>query len=284
LVKWQAFNSLIEYIVISDVMHISCQRTCDHVIVARRTIHFEIVLFASEAPVRGSIELAAATQQRTSTSFRISHGSLLTAALLTRPVVLAAYRIVAGWQGRRHYVSEEKERLEHERDKPLFSSWQRGFSMIRTRADQITHLDNLINSSSWNERRTFIDMIRPFSLTLPQVAVLSVLERFQPSMLIGEISEMTLTPPSSMTHTLDRLVERGLVERTAHPTDRRAMLISLTSQGHQLVSEIQSARREHFAEICESLSDGELAQLAVLLDKMAHPPRVQATAGSVSAK
>ena len=150
--------------------------------------------------------------------------------------------------------------------------------MTNTRTEQIAHLDSLLNSSSWHERRTFSDMIRPFSLTLPQFAVMAVLERFRPPLSISEISELTLTPPSSMTHTIDRLVERGLVQRTSHPTDRRAMLVSLTEQGHDLVSQIQVARQEHFAELCAPLTDHELGLLTELLEKMAHPPQVQTLA------
>jgi DNA-binding MarR family transcriptional regulator len=79
-----------------------------------------------------------------------------------------------------------------------------------------------------------------------------------------------------MTHTIDRLVERGLIERSAHPTDRRSMLISLTPHGHELIAEIQAARRGHFEALCDPLTREELDQLVTLFDKMMDPSRAPA--------
>lgn len=141
--------------------------------------------------------------------------------------------------------------------------------MTSNRDDQIAMLAELLNGCSSRERRSHIDMIRPFALTLPQFAVMATLERYQPDMPVSRLSDLTLTPPSSMTHTLDRLVERGLVRRTPHPTDRRAMLISLTASGESMVAGIQAARREHVTTLCAPLTNEELHQLTLLLKKMA---------------
>lgn len=55
---------------------------------------------------------------------------------------------------------------------------------------------------------------------------------------MGEASEDVMLADGVMTGVVDRLEERGLVERLKDSTDRRATLIALTSGGHQLAKEI----------------------------------------------
>src|SRR5690348_12971483 len=48
------------------------------------------------------------------------------------------------------------------------------------------------------------------------------------------LAEEWETDASTLTWLIDRLSERGLVERRAHPTDRRVREVVLTEQGEQL--------------------------------------------------
>ena len=73
-------------------------------------------------------------------------------------------------------------------------------------------------------------------LTLAQVRVLRWLAK-QP-LSLGQLgNDLALAPPS-MTRLVDRLEERGLIERHRDNEDRRRVLASLTRAGRQLVSEI----------------------------------------------
>jgi DNA-binding MarR family transcriptional regulator len=78
---------------------------------------------------------------------------------------------------------------------------------------------------------------------------------------------LSVTPPH-ITALLDRLQERGLVERKASDEDRRAQVLSVTRKGGELVRKaterIVAAERAAFA-----LSAGEQAMLAELLHKVA---------------
>ena len=74
--------------------------------------------------------------------------------------------------------------------------------------------------------------------------------------------------PSSMTHRLDRMVERGLIERAPDPGNRTRVLVRLSDAGYELYA---AAIRESDlveADLLESLTPTEIDQLAELLEKV----------------
>lgn len=73
-------------------------------------------------------------------------------------------------------------------------------------------------------------------LTLVQVRVLRRLAK-QPRSLGHLGADLMLAPPS-MTRLVDRLEERGLIERRRDDDDRRKVLATITAEGRRLVSAI----------------------------------------------
>lgn len=53
-------------------------------------------------------------------------------------------------------------------------------------------------------------------------------------MTMRELAERMSCEPSNATFVVDRLEQRGLIERRAHPTDRRARQLVLTRDGAEL--------------------------------------------------
>ena len=104
-------------------------------------------------------------------------------------------------------------------------------------------------------------------LTQGEWAVLATLAKSHESQVTpSQLAELTSVAPSSMTHRLDKMAQRGLVQRTPDPDNRTRILVSLTSEGWDLFS---SAVRE--ADVVESdtlrkLSAPERRELARLLE------------------
>jgi len=73
-------------------------------------------------------------------------------------------------------------------------------------------------------------------LTLVQVRVLRRLAK-QPRSIGSLGADLMLAPPS-MTRLIDRLEERGLIERRRDDEDRRKVLAKITDEGRRLVSAI----------------------------------------------
>ncbi len=78
-------------------------------------------------------------------------------------------------------------------------------------------------------------------LSPPQGIVLRFLDEPRP---MGELASMMRCDNSNMTGIVDRLEERGLVQRTAAEHDRRVKLIALTEQGRELRDELSRRMAE----------------------------------------
>src|SRR6266487_5256860 len=73
---------------------------------------------------------------------------------------------------------------------------------------------------------------------------------------INEIGKKILLTSGSITVAIDRLEKRGLVERRAHGTDRRARIVHLTKEGKKLITR---AYADHAADM-ERLSSTSLTR------------------------
>jgi DNA-binding MarR family transcriptional regulator len=73
--------------------------------------------------------------------------------------------------------------------------------------------------------------------------VLTLLAHHGPQPM-GRLAEILDASMSSATGIIDRMAERGLVERVSVPDDRRVVLVRPTEAGEQLVDEAELVRSE----------------------------------------
>jgi DNA-binding MarR family transcriptional regulator len=102
-----------------------------------------------------------------------------------------------------------------------------------------------------------------------EVGVLRVL-RAGPRRITELAAEERVTQPA-ITLLVNRLAERGWVERVADPSDGRAVLVSLTETGEEVFERLRSEYRALLHEEMASLEDGEVETLAAavaILDKL----------------
>ncbi|MDQ1588394.1 MAG: hypothetical protein QOJ77_1559 [Microbacteriaceae bacterium] len=78
----------------------------------------------------------------------------------------------------------------------------------------------------------------------------------------------TLVSSGTMTNRIDRLVERGLVERRTDPNDGRGILVQMTGQGLTRVDAAITRLVDAEAEILASLPARDRERLAALLRKL----------------
>ena len=79
------------------------------------------------------------------------------------------------------------------------------------------------------------------------------------------IADRLLVSSASMTSLLDTLEGRGLVERHAHPTDRRKVLIQLTGEARQIVDRMLPTVHAVATEAIADLTETEREQLVTAL-------------------
>lgn len=92
---------------------------------------------------------------------------------------------------------------------------------------------------------------RMHDMTRAQWAMLLWLER-KPGITQKELSDLLEVEPISVARLVDRLEQRGMVERRDDPADRRIWRLHLLPEAHPLLQEIKAER----AEIAEMIADG----------------------------
>jgi DNA-binding MarR family transcriptional regulator len=88
------------------------------------------------------------------------------------------------------------------------------------------------------------------SVTLTALSALGTLKKRGP-MSAGDLAAYERVQPPSMTKVIAGLEEKGLVERAAHPTDRRSAIIAITAAGLEL---LDSERRNRDAWLTQRLA------------------------------
>lgn len=107
----------------------------------------------------------------------------------------------------------------------------------------------------------------PHGITPGQYAVLQCLWD-EDGQTPGHLSERLLLDSSSMTGVLDRIEQKGLIERRAIPSDRRAVQVVLTEQGRQLKEPVLQAIKDANRKALAKLEPEEAKVLRDLLGKI----------------
>ncbi|GAA1505109.1 MarR family transcriptional regulator [Dactylosporangium maewongense] len=107
-------------------------------------------------------------------------------------------------------------------------------------------------------------------LTITQLSALTSLE-LNGALTPRELADAERVQPPTLTKIVAKLEERGLVQRTPHPTDGRQVILAATESGRAVVVEHRRARDEWLARRLASLSPDEretLAKAAEILGRL----------------
>lgn len=107
----------------------------------------------------------------------------------------------------------------------------------------------------------------PREISLTAAATLSHLRRHGATRLTALASEQGVSQPS-MTQLVKRLEREGLLRRSADPQDGRAVQVTITDAGLNLLDERRRRRTERLAELIEELPAGERRELAAAAETL----------------
>ncbi len=85
----------------------------------------------------------------------------------------------------------------------------------------------------------------------------------------NRLGRLAAMDPATIQGVIQRLAERGHIQRLPDPTDRRRMVLSLTPSGQALVAELLGRIRQVNADILSPLSESEQLEFVALLRKLA---------------
>jgi DNA-binding MarR family transcriptional regulator len=108
-------------------------------------------------------------------------------------------------------------------------------------------------------------------LTVTQLSALTSLQ-LAGALTPRELADAERVQPPTMTKIVGRLEERGLVQRTPHPTDGRQVILATTAAGQAVLAQFERARDEWLARKLAELTAEEreiLRRAAEILQKVA---------------
>ncbi len=101
-------------------------------------------------------------------------------------------------------------------------------------------------------------------VTLPQYRALVVLST-RGALRPVDLAESLEVEPSSVTRMCDRLIRKGLLERSHRDSDRREVEICLSVAGRSLVSEVTAQRRRDLRRVLSRISVDDQVDLIASL-------------------
>lgn len=125
----------------------------------------------------------------------------------------------------------------------------------------------VLTRASNSIHRRLMSTIDLHDLTLTEFGILEALYHKGP-LLLGDVQRKILLSSGGVTYTVDRLAEKGLVERRECPSDRRARYAALTPKGEALISEIFPEHADRIEETMSVLSAREQTELIEQLRRL----------------
>lgn len=98
-------------------------------------------------------------------------------------------------------------------------------------------------------------------VSMSQLHVMSMLDRHG-DMPMSRLAEMVDISLSNATGLIDRMEERGYVERVRVPDDRRVVLVRITETGRKLLDDIEILRAETLRTVLDRLDPDQLDGIA----------------------
>lgn len=105
------------------------------------------------------------------------------------------------------------------------------------------------------------------NLTVDQALTLIVLDKY-PALNQQQLADLVFKDKASLTRIIELLVQKSLVSRAIHPTDRRKFDLHLTAAGQSILTQLADTIALNQRTALQSLSADELAQFEAMLLKI----------------
>ena len=109
--------------------------------------------------------------------------------------------------------------------------------------------------------------IKSMGLTMTQFDVIATLGN-QPPMTCKDLGDKTLATKGTLTGVLERLEDKGIIQRSVNQADARSQMIGLTKKGQQLFERVFPEHLQHLQKAFGQLSKQDLQDLTQSLQKL----------------
>ncbi|SEB97666.1 MarR family transcriptional regulator [Paenibacillus sp. GP183] len=116
-------------------------------------------------------------------------------------------------------------------------------------------------------QRQLNDFMKTIELTVSQSEVIRVLEQWQPISL-KDLGSLLICETGSPSRLIERMVEDGLVDKVANPSDARFVWLQLTEKGMGKAKQIMEFEEKLYKDLESILSNDEMTSVSSTLEKM----------------
>jgi DNA-binding MarR family transcriptional regulator len=115
-------------------------------------------------------------------------------------------------------------------------------------------------------------MFKKHGYGMPHLKLMMKMANSEDGISVSELSDKMGVTPGAITQFIDKLVEKGMVERIEDPKDRRVVRVKLTGKAKTKFQKMRDFHFERMTASFKGLSDEELQQLAGLVKKIEAEP------------
>ena len=109
------------------------------------------------------------------------------------------------------------------------------------------------------------DFLKPFKISSQQYNILRILKGANEAVTVNMVKERMIEKSPNATRLMDKLCDKGLIERTRCENDRRVVFVKISEKGLKLLDKINMA---DFDNHMNAISEEEAKILNEILDKI----------------
>jgi len=131
-------------------------------------------------------------------------------------------------------------------------------------SEKVKALINIKYTAGWLESHDN-DLLKPFNISVQQYNILRILRGAGKKITVQTIKERMIERSPNTTRLMDKLCAKGLIDRFRCDSDRRAVYVSITPEGLNVIDDINI---ESKSTSMDKISEEEALILNAILDKL----------------
>jgi len=132
--------------------------------------------------------------------------------------------------------------------------------MSKPKFESISKIINLTRNFNKSMRHKFHHYVQDSGFTLPQLSVISMLDKHG-EQKVSELSLKMGLSNSTVSGILDRLEQKDIIKRQRTKDDRRVVKISLTGKSKEFCNNFHRKKEEYFTQLLKKLSEQEIEDI-----------------------
>ena len=132
--------------------------------------------------------------------------------------------------------------------------------MSKTKFESISKIIDLSRNFNKSLKHKFHHYVQDSGFTLPQLSVISILEKHR-EQKVSELSFKMGLSNSTVSGILDRLEQKDIIKRERTKNDRRVVKISLTGESQDFCNDFRKKKEEYLTQLLKKLSEQEIRDI-----------------------